>query len=457
MAHPVSNENIVRCITHGVRILTALKARHSKNRKECMNGLDVSTKTMNANDGVTQPERPRWGAVFAMALCVAVLIASEFMPVSLLSPIAHDLGLTEGQAGQAIAISGIFAVLTSLFITVIAGRLDRRIVLIAFTSLMVCSGVVVAFAPNYVTLMIGRALIGVTIGGFWSMSAAMIMRLVPAESVPRGLAIMYGGNALASAIAAPFGSFIGGLVGWRWAFFAVVPIAVATLVWQALTLPRLPAENDLGAKGMLKLFRNRTFAFGMVAVMFSFMGQFALFTYLRPFLEKVTGVNVSMLTWMLLIVGMTGLIGTSFVSRFLDSRLHKILVVIPVLMAAVAIAMAVFGTSMWIIAALLAVWGMLSTAAPVAWSTWLTRTLPEDAEAGGGLMVAIIQLGITVGAATGGMVFDSLGGSITFLSSAGILVLSGLVAFTAEQVHARQRGGIRLVSSAMCSTCPVVR
>ena len=72
-------------------------------------------------------------------------------------------------------------------------------------------------------------------------------------------------------------------------------------------------------------------------------------------------------------------------------------------------------------------------------------------------MVAIIQLGITVGAATGGMVFDSLGGSITFLSSAGILALSGLVAFAAEQVHARQRGGVRLVSSAMCSTCPVVR
>ena len=93
----------------------------------------------NTEDSLTQFEQPRWGAVFAMALCVAGLIASEFMPVSLLSPIAHDLGLTEGQAGQAIAISGIFAMLTSLFITVIAGRLDRRIVLIAFTSLMVGS------------------------------------------------------------------------------------------------------------------------------------------------------------------------------------------------------------------------------------------------------------------------------------------------------------------------------
>lgn len=423
---------------------------------------NVSREITNTADDLTKSEQPRWGAVFAMALCVAVLIASEFMPVSLLSPIAHDLGLTEGQAGQAIAISGVFAVLTSLFITVIAGRWDRRIVLITFTSLMVFSGVVVALAPNYATLMAGRALLGVTIGGFWSMSASTIMRLVSAESVPRGLAIIYGGNALAAAIAAPLGSFIGDLFGWRWAFFSVVPLAVAALIWQALTLPRLPAGNDSDAKSMLKLFRNPTVALGMLAVMLSFMGQFALFTYLRPFLEQITGVNVSILTWMLLVVGFTGLIGTSFVSRFLDGRLHTTLILIPLMMAAVAIAIAVFGTSEWITAGLLAVWGALSTAAPVAWSTWLTRTLPNDAEAGGGLMVAIIQLGITVGATVGGVVFDSLGGGVTFLSSAGILALSGLAAFAARKVHARQRGRngsdaavIReLNTTSKLSTCP---
>ncbi|HZX66354.1 MAG TPA: MFS transporter, partial [Myxococcales bacterium] len=55
-----------------------------------------------------------WGAVFALTLCVATLVASEFMPISLLTPIATDLHVTEGRAGQAIAVSGIFAVLTSL-------------------------------------------------------------------------------------------------------------------------------------------------------------------------------------------------------------------------------------------------------------------------------------------------------------------------------------------------------
>jgi predicted MFS family arabinose efflux permease len=396
----------------------------------------MSSMTLS-NDDLAQSDGPAWSAVFAMALCVFVLIASEFMPVSLLSPIARDLALTEGQAGQAISISGIFAVVTSLFITVAIGRSDRRIVLIALTGMMIVSGTTVAFAPNYETLMAGRALVGIAIGGFWSLSAATIMRLVPAASVSRGLAIIYGGNALASAIAAPLGSFVGGLVGWRGAFFCVVPLAGIALIWQLLTLPQLPAEKRSEVGSMFELFRSSHITLGMLAVLLSFMGQFALFTYLRPFLEQVTSVNVTMLSVMLLVVGVAGLVGTSLVSRVLNGRLHLTLAVIPILMAFLAIGLAAFGTSTGITAALLAFWGMLSTAAPVAWSTWLTRTLPNDAEAGGGLMVAIIQLGITVGATSGGAVFDAHGAIVTFLSSAGVLVLAGSLAFGASRVHAR--------------------
>src|SRR5258707_15423834 len=104
------------------------------------------------------------------------------------------------------------------------------------------------------------------------MSAATITRLVPEQSVPRGLAIIYGGNELASAIAAPLGSFMGGLVGWGGAFFCVVPLAVVTLVWQCLTLSGLPPGNRSDADGILALLRNRSCAIGMLGVLLSFTG-----------------------------------------------------------------------------------------------------------------------------------------------------------------------------------------
>src|SRR3954471_16002658 len=125
-----------------------------------------------------RPAAGGWGAVLALTLCVSTLIASEFMPVSLLTPIASDLRLTEGAAGQAISISGLFAVLTSLSISSLTAGIDRRALLLGLTVLMLLSGLLVALAPTYAILMAGRALLGVAIGGFWSMSTATIMRLV---------------------------------------------------------------------------------------------------------------------------------------------------------------------------------------------------------------------------------------------------------------------------------------
>jgi len=90
-----------------------------------------------------------WSGVFAMSVCAFALVASEFLPVSLLTPMARDLGVTEGMTGQGIAISGAFAVFTSLFISALAGSLNRKTLLLGLTFAMGVSGAIVALAPNY--------------------------------------------------------------------------------------------------------------------------------------------------------------------------------------------------------------------------------------------------------------------------------------------------------------------
>ncbi|GGE40215.1 transcription regulatory protein OpdE [Agaricicola taiwanensis] len=360
------------------------------------------------------------------------------MPVSLLTPIATDLHVSEGQAGQAISVSGAFAVLASLLISPLAGRRDRRILLLSLTGLMMLSGAIVALAPNYATFMVGRALIGIVIGGFWSLSAATAMRLVPEDQVPRALAIFNGGNALATVVAAPLGSFLGGLVGWRGAFFCLVPVAVVVFLWQLKTLPSMKPEPRSRSNNLLKLLKQPVVALGLVAVSLFFMGQFALFTYLRPFLEAAAHVDVPILSLLLLLMGVTGFIGTILIGSFLTSRLYQTLIALPVLMAAIASALAL--SDGWIIAVapLLGFWGLFATSAPVGWWTWLSQTLPEDAEAGGGLMVAVVQLAITSGAVVGGILFDTIGYQMTFGASAVLLVAAALFAILTRQTVGSQ-------------------
>jgi len=389
--------------------------------------------TLAASDAPVQVAQ--WSGVWAMTLCVFALIASEFMPVSLLTPMAADLGVSEGWAGYGIAISGALAVVTSLSISTLAGGMNRKTLLLWLTALMAVSGAVVALASNYLAYMLGRAMIGVVIGGFWSMSAATAMRLVPAAQVPRALAIFNGGNALATVIAAPLGSYLGSVIGWRGAFLCLIPVAAIAWVWQWRSLPAMVSQPTAGSRQVFGLLTQRLVALGMAGCGAFFMGQFVLFTYVRPFLETVTGAGVPAVSLVLLGIGVAGFIGTVVIGACLRRSLYRTLVTLPLLMAVIALALIPASAWLWPVATLLTVWGLLATAAPVGWWTWIAEALPAQAEAGGGLMVAVIQLAIALGSTVGGVLFDHWGYRSTFVASAMVLALAAFLALLASRAR----------------------
>lgn len=379
-----------------------------------------------------------WSGIFAMSICAFALIASEFLPVSLLTPMARDLHVTEGTTGQGIAISGAFAVGTSLFVSALAGRLNRKTLLLGLTLAMGLSGGIVALAPNYATYMVGRALIGVVVGGFWSMSAATAIRMVPPRDVPRALAIVNGGNALATVVAAPMGAYLGTVIGWRGAFLCLVPVSLIALAWQWKTLPSMPAGARTPGIGnvfkVFALFKHPSVAVGMLASSLLFMGQFGLFTYVRPFLETATNVHGETISLFLLGLGVAGFVGTVLIGHALQRSFYQTLIVIPVLMAATALALIAFGGSVAVVAALLALWGLTGTSAPVGWWAWIAKVFPEDSEAGGGLFVAVVQMSIGLGSTAGGLLFDHSGYRATFAASAVLLAICAvLTAVTARR------------------------
>lgn len=379
-------------------------------------------------------QRQIWSAVGSMALCVAMLIASEFMPVSLLTPIAADLGATDGLAGQAISISGLFAVVTSLFIATIAGRIDRRHVLMGLTGLMLASLILIAEAPSFGMLMVARALLGMAIGGFWALATATIMRLVPEDSVPKALGVMYTGNALATTFAAPIGSYLGGIIGWRGVFWALVPIVVMNLIWQWMSLPAMPPQTAHPVGTVIGLLKRRNVAFAMLGVMLTFAGAFATFTYMRPFLETYTQVSVPQLSLLLLGLGGAGFAGTYGAGALLGRHLYPLLRWLPMALGAVTLGLLAVGHVLWETAAMMIAWGALNSAIPVSWSTWLTKGISDEPESGGGLIVAAIQLSILLGAAFGGLLLDHVSIAATLIGGTILLILASLIIGNGDRI-----------------------
>jgi predicted MFS family arabinose efflux permease len=385
---------------------------------------------MTANDIIlTDSAETPWAAVTCLSLLTFLLVGLEFLPVSLLTPIAAELSVSEGQAGMAITISGIFAVITSLLGNGFVATWDRKAVVLLYTGVLVLSSLAVALAPNFVVFLAGRALVGIAIGGFWSLSTAILARLASKSDLPKAIALLQGGTALAIVIAAPLGSFLGGLIGWRGTFLITVPIGLVALIWQFSVLPKMPAAETVSVGRMLRLLRNRAFLIGMAATGLVFMGMNALSIYLRPFLEGITEVELNTLSLMLLGVGLGGLAGTSLIGFVLRRHLTAALIGLPGTVALIALLLVGFGTSPWATAILLVLWGFFSTPTPVAWNTWMARLVPDELEAAGGIQVALIQLAIAGGAFAGGVLFDIAGWWSAFLLAA--LLLAGSAAFGA--------------------------
>jgi predicted MFS family arabinose efflux permease len=271
-------------------------------------------------------------------------------------------------------------------------------------------------------------LVGIAIGGFWSLSTAILARLASGPDLPKAIALLQGGTAFALVIAAPVGSFLGALIGWRGTFFITVPIGLMALAWQIAVLPRMPATQTVSVSSMFGLLRHRTFAIGMAATGLAFIGQNSRSIYLRPFLETVTGLDVNGLSVALLGVGLGGLAGLSTVGFVLRKNLTAVLIGLPGMLTILALLLIGLGPFVGPTVPLLVLWGLFTTPIPVAWNTWMTRVIPGDLEAGGGLQVALIQTAIAGGASAGGVLFDTAGWWSAFLLAAVLLAGSAVLA-----------------------------
>ncbi|WP_448950031.1 MFS transporter [Labrys neptuniae] len=368
-----------------------------------------------------------WGAVISMMLGVFGLVTAEFLPASLLTPMARDLGVTEGVAGQAVTATATVALITSLLVVTLTRRLDRRIVLLAFSILLIASNLLVATASSLTFLILGRVLLGMALGGFWTMSAATVMRLVPEALVPRALSILFSGVSAATVFAAPVGSYVGDIAGWRAVFLLAAGLGVLALVVQFATLPRLAPRGHAGLGTLLEILMRPRIGLGMVAVTLVFTGHFALFTYIRPFLETVTGVSVSTMSAILLGFGIANFLGTILGGFLLERSLRWTLAAMPLAMGVFGLMLAGLGSAPVADAALIALWGLAFGAVPVAWTAWITRSVPDETESGTALIVAVIQLAIALGAAGGGTIFDVSGASGVFVAAGLVLLLSVLL------------------------------
>lgn len=375
---------------------------------------------------------PAWAAVLSLALGVFGLVTAEFLPASLLTPIAADLGISDGAAGQTVTATALIGAVAGLFTPIATGRLDRRLVMWALTGLLIVSSVVAALANGLTMLLVARLLLGIGIGGFWSMAGALAMRLVPSRLVPRAMSLIFTGVSVATVSAAPIGAYLGGLIGWRMVFALAAVIGVVTLAAQLATFPRMPPQGAPNIRTLFELLGRPAVRLVLITILLAISGHFAGFTYVRPFLEQVPALSVELISLVLLAYGIGGFFGNFAGAAVVERSAKASVVTGALLIAATAVVLTIFGASLPVAAIGVTFWGFAFGMIPVGVQTWIIRAAPEQAEAASGLIVAAFQIAIASGAVFGGLFVDHLG-SLGAIGYCGLATLLGaLLALSAR-------------------------
>jgi DHA1 family purine ribonucleoside efflux pump-like MFS transporter len=263
------------------------------------------------------------------------------------------------------------------------------------------------------------------------MMAALALRLVPADKVPRAIAIIIMGISVATAFAAPLGTFLGGLWGWRGTFLATSGIGLGALAIQMRTLPELPPMDAPGLSSFKAALSRRSVVVGLGTAFLVVSGHFAGFTFIRPFLEEVARFDISTISLALLVFGLGGFIGNFAGGIIAERNPAWAVTLLSLLIAGAAFFLSIFGTIAGVAFVATALWGGAFGGFPVAISVWNARAAPDHAESAGAILSSIFQVAIATGAAMGGLIIDSFGSSgVMYYGAsaalAGALVILGL-------------------------------
>lgn len=371
-------------------------------------------------------DRRGWLGVLSVALGSFVLVLSEFLPIGLLPAISTDLGVSIGVAGLMVVATGLVAAISSPVVTVATSRLDRRTVLVSLTVLLVGADILAAFAPNFALLLVGRMLLGVSLGGFWAIGAGLASRLVKRTAVIRATSFITAGISIATVVSLPLGSFIAAAATWRLAFIMGAVLGALALVAQFILLPRIPAAGRIKFATLGALLTIPRARIGLIATVFVFLAQFAAYTYVAPYLQQLVRATPNTITIALLAFGIAGIAG-NFVAGYTLSRSITItLLVSKIVLGASVLLLPILAHSTTGVILLLVIWGFVWGALPLAAQTWMASSSPSSSEGSLALFVTTIQIAIAAGSIIGGIAVSTIGLSFDFYL-AGVLAALGAV------------------------------
>lgn len=383
--------------------------------------------------------RQGWPSVYAVGLSTFAVVTTEMLPVGLITPIAETLETSVGTAGLMISVPAILAAFFAPIVILTAGNIDRRRILAGLLILLTIANSASALSTSMGWLLAARVIVGFCMGGIWAIAGGLAPRLVPERSIGMATAIIFGGVAAASVLGVPMGAVIGDFAGWRWAFGAMAAFSAFVLLLNIWTLPALPVDQSVKFGQFTAQLKRRPVQLGLILTFLLVAGHFMAFTFVRPLLQNMSGVDPEWIGILLFAYGAAGIAGNFLAGALATRQIGLTVIAIAVALVASILGFVSLGGTPAGGAAILIAWGLAYGGVSVALQTWVMKAAPLAIEIATALFVSIFNVGIALGSFAGGRIVDRFDLPTTLLVAAALPALGLLFALAIQSYVAREK------------------
>lgn len=370
--------------------------------------------------------------LYLIVLGAFVTGTAELVVGGILDIIAADLHVSVGVAGQLVtAYSVAFAIATPIVVSFTA-RVSRKKLLIASLIVFLAGSIIVPFIPfstSFAVLLLSRALLGASAGVFAVVAFSAAAKLVPPERTGRAVGMVSLGVSTATVLGVPAGVLISGWWTWQGIFMILAILGLLVTVGIMRFLPEVEGDTPVPFARQFTVLRNPVLLTGLV-LSFSFSTSASIMnTYMVPILQDMLRLPSSSLSMALLILGISGMIGSRAGGIGIDKQGSARIIVFGLSLNAIILYVLSFMTGVTIGGVtLVAAWSFAMSLSIPAILTYFIQQEPGSSNLILGLNTSILHLGVAVGAASGGALANAASTVVYHPVVAGSLSTFGLLA-----------------------------
>jgi DHA1 family inner membrane transport protein len=377
--------------------------------------------------------------LLALAVSAFGIGTSEFIIMGLLPDLAHSFQVSIPKTGILVSGYALSVTLGSPLVALALSRMDRKRALLILMGMFIAGNALCALAPTFLLLLFARILTALCHGAFFGIGSIVAFHLVPRSERAQAITLMFSGLTLANVLGVPAGTALGQAFGWRFAFWALVPIGLIAGYGLLRLVPHQAAEK-LHLKHELHAALRPQVQLVLAMSTLSSVSLFCVFTYIAPILEQVTRLSPGAVTRVLVVFGVGITVGNLLGGRLADWKQMPVLIVGIVLLIGIFLAMPFVELTVVPAVIMVFVWGCIHFAA----GSPLQARIVDQAKGAPNLASTLNQgafnLGNALGASLGGIMLTAgIGYRYLSFGSAAVASVALLVALIALRVEQSEK------------------